>query len=322
MKHKPYTIKIELVRGCTMRCSHCALPEMEWSNSKWQFMEQKTFSKIVDAVANFTPKVRIEFAERGEPSFHPRIIEFIQEARESLPMAQMLLTSNTDNIKKFHGNWEAYVIWIKTLFGSGLNIAMLDAYSSDRWKGLNNAFKDISGIEVKDFYKDNTHPYTYHSPKFQQIILVNGTPKHTNAIRHFQNMGGNVNVAKARKDRFEVLDCSSPLIKSCARPFREIVFHYDGNVPLCCNDWKEETIIANIHSENNLEKIWEKFDPYRRHLILKERNKIAPCYKCSERSGFRIGLEKWLWDNQAPISSPRQNKNIRMFFNEKNSGRS
>jgi len=262
---------------------------MSWVNEEFKFMSGETFVAIVEEAAVWPKKFRMEFAERGEPSFHPHLPEFIEFARKRLSKVQIMLTTNGSNIKTL--GKEAYRNWVIDLLENrGLNIIMIDAYATMRYETLKELFP-----EGKLFYEEGVHPYRYNSPKFKQIILVGKHHGEKDIIRMFQNMGGSVDTEKAASLGYDVLNLpdEQSLKKSCVRPFREIVFHYDGTVPLCCNDWKEETVIGKAGQP--IEEIWGNYDEYRKLLMKKDRSKLKPCDKCSERAGFRVGLENWTW---------------------------
>lgn len=288
-RHLPFTVKIELVRGCTRRCPFCALPYMEWVKESWRFMPDSIFRYIIDDMVGWRDKCRVEFAERGEPSLHPDIIDYIKYARKRLPKIQMMMTSNGDMIYKL--GEEEFVDLVREMFAAGLNILMLDCYSIRRYERMKRLFP-----ESKLFFEDGIHPYSYRGPNFEQIILVcEVVGRARDRIRVLQNMGGSVDVKVAMDAGYIVTDVNESLSKMCVRPFREIVIHYDGTVPLCCNDWKEEGVIGNV-KDNYLYELWDKLDYARRLLLKKDRASLMPCAVCSERVGFRVGLEMGWFD--------------------------
>jgi hypothetical protein len=257
---------------------------MPWVDQAWGFMGKAVFYNVVDDLIGWREKCRIEFAERGEPSYNKHLPDFIRYARAKLPKIQMMVTTNGDNIN--HLGPEGYEAWVRDLMDDGLNIIMIDGYDEERYSLLRNLFPDADL-----FYEDSVHPYKYHSPKHKQIILVGEVVgRAQDGIRVFQNMGGSVDVARAIELGYRVTDTSEPLKKMCVRPFREIVIHYDGAVPLCCNDWKEEGIIGSV-LDSHLFELWDAMDDARRLLIAKDRASLMPCAVCSERAGFRVGLE-------------------------------
>lgn len=263
MSHNPYTIKIELVRGCTIRCPFCAIRTMDWKDEKWQFMTEVLYKKIVDDIAVFTPKVRIEFAERGEQSFHPKLVEFIRYMRVNVPKSQMTLISNGDYYKK---NKSSFTAWVDSLFTAGLNFLMFDNYDAERFEEFKTLFPD-----AKLFYDDNVNPYHYVGPKEKCIILVDGECKDNVGIRRYHNAAGSVDVQFARNAGFDINTTDKPLNSMCTHPFREIEIHYNGIVPLCCLDWKEDAIIGDVNV-TKLEDIWKSMDPYRKLLLEHKRS--------------------------------------------------
>ena len=280
--HNPYNIKIELVRGCTMKCPFCAFPEMSWVNDSMKFMDGVTYANIVDQIAEWLPKPRIEFAERGEQSFHPKLKEYIADMRAKVPMAQITITTNGDTINKYK---DKYVDWINSLLDAGLNFAMIDCYTEERYNRFKALFPKAALL-----YEQGVNPYHYVGPKEKTVLLVDGTHKANHKIRRWHNVGGNANVRKAREAGYDMHDAPEPMKSMCVHPFREIEIHYDGTVPLCCVDWNEEAIIGNTN-KTSLVDIWKALDPYRKVLLQKRRDLLNPCKKCSERAGFRVGLE-------------------------------
>ena len=228
-KHLPYTIKIELVRGCTMRCPFCALPEMEWVNDPWQFMSEEVYKRIIDDLAQWRPKVRIEFAERGEQTFHKNLIPYVQYLRDKLPKAQLTITSNGDTLQKFKNDLQKYKAWVMSLLDAGVNVMMLDCYTKERYAIFQELFSDSISL----FYEDNFHPYRYIGPKTRVILLVDGTIGEDHIIRTWHNAAGSVNVAVAKAAGYNCADVTEPLKKMCIRPFREMEIHYDGKVLFC-----------------------------------------------------------------------------------------
>ena len=283
-RHNPFTVKIEPVRGCTQRCPFCAYSNMPWQDEPFRFMEMDLFKKIVNDLAGWAPKHRMEFAERGEPTMHPQILQFLAYARLALPKVQLTITTNGDRLQNKRQEFEE---WVSEAFEHGANFIMIDCYWQERYEQMQLLFPEAS-----DFFDNGIHPYKYVGPKHKEIILVNAAPGMDNIIRFYQNQGGNVDVVKARSVGYDIPDVGKPLEKMCVRPFRELVIHYDGTIPICCNDWREETPIAKFPNDGSLEKIWDEWvDVFRYRLLKKDRATIPTCAKCSERAGFRVGLE-------------------------------
>lgn len=87
-------------------------------------------------------------------------------------------------------------------------------------------------------------------------------------ITTFQNRGGNV----ALKPVY---------VKSCNLP-EHIVFGYNGDVILCCNDYMRTAVFGNIHKQP-LWRIWDDYADVRRK-IRRGKYSLPVCRKC-------VGLE-------------------------------
>ena len=295
MAHNPYAIKLELVRGCTARCPFCALRHMEWVDEPYEYMAEKTFVKIMEDLKTWLPKFRLEFANRGEPTLHPKLVEFTKIAREVNPQCQILLTSNTDLSKKNGMDW--YVNLIKSFYEAGGNVVLLDCYVANRYKDVSEAFEsrhdDFPFIEYF-FGESEFNPYYYRKPKFKALVIKdasveNGSTKE-NAILHYHNQGGNASVNMKALKIWRIKQIDEPMEKMCVRPFRELTIHYDGTVPICCDDWREQAVISHVKKES-LKNIWfNSFNKRRKQLLNKDRSS-EPCNKCTVGAGSRVGLE-------------------------------
>ena len=78
---------------------------------------------------------------------------------------------------------------------------------------------------------------------------------------------------------------------TCTKVFREMFIRWDGNVSLCCDDFRGQYFIANALQEDlRLRDIWnhERFQAARIRLFNKDRT-FKPCYGCNcppNRAGF------------------------------------
>lgn len=290
-----------------MRCSFCALPEMPWAEEPWKLMEVELFEKIVEDLRRWRPKHRMEISERGEPTFHPRALDFLRIARDGLPKAQLTMLTNGDLINKL--GRRGFRDWTEEAFDAGLNILMLDCYDSERYRTMCDLFPD-----AEDFFEDNSHPYTYRSSKTRTMIVVDATPGRDNLIRTYHNYAGTVNAARAQRAGFPIDHPERPLRRECYRPFRELVIHFDGEVPLCCLDWHHHYVAGRFPADGSLEEIWHGgLDPARRELLALNRAGIRPCSRCSERTGFRFALERdWFGEriSPAPETEPQPTQSL------------
>ena len=99
------------------------------------------------------------------------------------------------------------------------------------------------------------------------------------------------------KTRKLVNRCGSAFAKNhsrdhsrCAKPFREMVFDYEGNLLLCCHDFRREMLTGNISKYSTIDELWNNptIEMYRKLLYNKCRS-VFPCNGCDSMS-YRVGL--------------------------------
>lgn len=297
-RHNPYTVKPEFTRGCTMRCVFCGLRHQEWAEGDWENIEPAFFEQYCKALGEWLPKCRMEIANRGEQTFHPQFLEMIAMARKYVPKVQILVTTNTDLIR-VHGP-EGFRDWTEQAMATGVNIFLMDCYTKKRLAEIQDCLKDMSyGTYFEnDLGEGAEHitPYGYHGPNYKAIVVKDASPAPKESILlQYHNQGGNANVEDnpaALKMYPNVSLPQEPVQRMCVRPFREFPMWFDGSVPICCDDWADQRIIGKF-PDNSLPELWDMYDESRMNLLHKDREANGlPCKFCTERSGFRWGLEK------------------------------
>jgi len=277
--NEPWSVQVEATFGCTRLCRFCGLRSVKNRPLEdVKFMTLETADMISKQLGEWFDHKRVEFALRGEPTLNPNITEIIKTFRVNFKKGQFMLSTNGDIIKK---NPEL----VDMLFENGLNILMIDMY--DRNYEFWHDFVKQFNYKAYNFYEDKVTPYRYYSHKTKMIILMPDIVEHNkeSSVRVLNNQAGN-----AYAPDLGILPLSVPLRRRCHLPFREVSIYYNGNVPICCMDYKEKFIIGNIH-EKNLKEIWdsEKFNAVRKVLYYGLREKIDPCKRCNYQ-GNKLGL--------------------------------
>ncbi len=281
---KPYNTQIELVEGCNRMCEFCGIYGI------WQHKSQRKIRTMGLPLAKQVAKnlgkwwekgKRIEFAMHGEPTLHPNLLKIVSIFRKHNPRAQIQLTTNGLKLTKS---------LVEDLLDRGLNILMVDTYvQQDKILNVLNSTKYQD--KMVDFYESGFNPYYFHSNKIQTIVVIKALDEmnRKDKKRVILNHAGNLNPKYLKK--FNTGIVPAPLQKKCSRPFREIVVHWDGTIPLCCIDWKHEFIVGKFPADGSLETIWNS-DIFMksRHLLYHKERWMRPCYKCDYNGGFRLGL--------------------------------
>jgi len=272
----PWAIQVEPVFGCTRLCRFCGLRSVKPDKPK--FMSIELAYKISKELGEWFEKKRVEFALRGEPTLHPQITDIISTFRDNFPKGQFLIATNGDIIKN---NGEL----VDKLFASGLNILLIDIYDDNYswWKEYVRTF----GIRYYEFYRDGMNPYRYHGFKKKFIVLMDSVArnKRKHIVRYLNNQAGNVFAPE-----LGLAPLIRPKKQRCQIPFREISIFYDGTVPICCMDYREECVLGKF-PDQSLKDIWYGDNAYlvRCHLYDKRRDLITPCKRC-DYVGKKVGL--------------------------------
>lgn len=269
----PFALQIELVEGCTLACTFCGINGIRTMPGMFKFMTMETAEDIVVELARLNWNPRIEFAMHGEPSLHPQRNEIISLFRRKLGKnASMVMFSNgsgflTDASARINGLLEA-----------GLNTLGLDAYEH-----VNIVPRVMEQYDGK--YPVHKYPMeidqNLHSGRrvgHRDIVVIKDIVK-AEAGNHSKlntHCGGG-------KEPGEVLQ------RRCAKPFRELSIRWDGNVAICCNDFRGIYKIGGI-DEMPLDAIWNhsRFMAARKMLMQSDRN-FDPCRHCNATS-MRVGL--------------------------------
>lgn len=288
MQTPPFTINIEPTEGCNLGCSFCGLQGMRKHGTKpWKFMTLETAERIATEIQRVGWKAKIVFANHGEPTLNPNFVQIVSIFRDKLPNA--IFHMYTNGI--VYGNSKTPNKDIKAIFNAGINNILVDCYSE-------KSFAFVERIKHKNIVVLEPGVEYYTHKQEQRILLVPSieSDNKNKATRRLANHAG----------------AAAPLDKSfnnkrCAMPFRELTFRWDGNVSLCCDDFRGAYPIGNIH-DMDIEAIWNhpRFEAARIMLYNYDRN-FTPCDGCTNIS-MRVGF---LPDPSGKETLPKITKDIR-----------
>lgn len=288
MIEKPWTLKVEFTRGCNLACKFCPIYADPAAYETKSYMEPALLDRFASDYARFKPDTRIELTLRGEPTLNPEAEKLLRILRARLPRSQISMFTNGVLILKDPG------LAIR-LIEAGVNILNIDCYNGtyDRFQRLMESTLRWSGAHLRDFRTFSAYKRHPHGELLRVVNLVPdiGDSDRLVAVRVIHNNAGNADAATL-KERWGVEPLTAPLKKGCARPFREFVLYSDGTVPLCCHDWKAESVMGRYPLET-IEEIWfgEAHQAALAALYRKDRSG-APCASCDYGGGFRLGLLK------------------------------
>lgn len=267
-KYRPYSVNIETVQGCNRRCDFCGTMGME---KKIHFADMNVIKHTLSLLreANFTGSIR--FAAHGEPTLNPDIAKIVRLARIALPKVALNLFTNGTVIEKKPK-------LVDDLFAAGLNNLIVDEYSDHLvGKFIENdpvcqkyqIVREGAGVELIS-----------KNPKARRICIV-------------PPIDGEKNSAKRRlcnQCGAGMPPLKEPLSMRCSVVFREMTVRNNGDVCLCCNDFRGYFKVGNIMECGSLDQIWfhPRFEAARRILFTGNRT-FFPCNICNVRPN-RPGL--------------------------------
>lgn len=268
----PFTIQVEPTEGCNLGCSFCGLQGMKHKGkTPWNFMTLETAKRIASEIERVGWNSKIVFALHGEPTLNKQFIEIVSIFRKHLPKTVFHLYTNGC---KFNHVADANE-YLQKVFNAGIDNIVLDCYSD------NGDWRFIEKLNDKSVVVEYGKGIPLHTSNRKKRILKLPPiqlDKENTSTRRLANHAG----AAFPLD-------SSFNNKRCTMPFREMCFRWDGNVNLCCDDFRGKYPIANIHNMD-IEEIWNhpRFQAARVMLYNYNRD-FTPCWGCTNIS-MRVGF--------------------------------
>ena len=277
-QYPPLQIEIEPTAGCTLGCKFCGLRGIRPKGTKpWKFLTIENAEKIARKIRMERWKSKIEFCGHGEPTLNKDLLEIIKIFRWELPFNDMSMMTNGVGFR--NGNFDLKT-FCKELEKLDFNDIVFDVYSKNGdWNVVE---------EIKDEYDITIMGDEKGGKSFSNKILKNNLrvllyplelPNHP-AWRKLQNHCGAAAPLDYKREH-----------TVCTKLFRELFIRWDGNVALCCDDFRGQYQIANILDDSlSVKEVWnhERFQAARIRLFNKDRT-FLPCHGCDcppNKAGF------------------------------------
>ena len=289
----PHVLIVEHYNQCNLRCRFCArtyTPEPE------RKMDVELFRAIVDDVATWVKRIRVDLTPIGEPFMNDLLFEYVKLASERIPKPYILVFSNGVLLAR---RPELMV----EFFECGGHQLVIDIYVPellpivlDRVEGIRKRLESL-GVEVYQYRDDvgcideegkvhRIHLY-WHKGSKRYLIVNHACSVETQGrgrVRRFHNMGGHL------PPGIPGIDYHVDVHRHCMRPHRELVVDYHGCVRLCCQCIWNDIVAGKFPDDGSLADIWnnELMWVYRwflRHA--KAKRVLPPCSRCSYHGSFR-----------------------------------
>jgi radical SAM protein with 4Fe4S-binding SPASM domain len=288
----PLSLSIELSEGCNLRCNFCGIAGIqEKQGHGYKFMKPETLESLMRQVADLGWNSRIGFAMRGDPTAHPEYARMISIVHEYRPKTTKLLLTNAGGLLRKPGP----VANVMSLFDAGLTVLGLDHYTDIKFvpkvlEALSEHGRLTSGKMHKlgfMFYEypqdPEGNPHTRRNAKTRTLVRIrdiawtnsNDKKGNHNRLSNHAGSGAPPNESMAGK--------------RCVLPFRQLAIHQDGEVAICCNDWRGVYRCGNVVTDG-VAAVWQSAAMgAAREMLGQGKREFAPCKGCDHRS-YRVGL--------------------------------
>ena len=289
----PYTVAIDPSNLCNFKCNFCAIQsKREQLAFKKQMMDMELFEKIMDDLAEFPEKLKVlRMNGNGEPLLNPYMPEMIKYAKDkniadfiefitngsrlSPELNQRLIDSGVDRIR--------------------ISVEALDEEGYQKIAGTKIDFNAFLG-NIKDLHdrSDNCEIYC----KIVDVAVPTEEDKNI-----FFELFGEIcdrifidNVIPLWSDFEEIKDRMTNSEKSksvgmhgqeiknvkiCPYPFYYLIINQDGEVTVCCADWKRKLIVGDLKNQS-LKEIWTGtvLRDFWKDMLKGKKERYEMCQKC------------------------------------------
>lgn len=289
-RYRPNIVQIETVQGCNRRCRFCGTRGIE---RKFHFADVNTIYHTCELIKAAELNCRILLAGHGEPTLHPEIVRIVRAVRTLLPRNMIHLFTNGTVIEKNPS-------MVVDLFAAGLNDLVFDEYRDHRVGAFVRSDPICQSYRIEE-QGSGTPLFAAKNAKHQRICVVppiDGTEN--TASRKLNNHCG-----------AGMKPLGKPMEAKCTIIFRDFYVRWDGNVAMCCNDFRGEYYVTNIMECHTFEEAYfhERMESARKFLMEGDRGAVHPCDVCSARA-IRPGL---LPDAQGRQTMPKPTEKDRMI---------
>ena len=230
-------------------------------------MSFETIEEVLKQLREINFDGFIELAGRGEPSLHPEFEKVVNLVTQQPRTWKVRVTTNGYRIKKL---WNGVYQKVDELILNTYTNSKEYEDRLQRYARLNN------GTPVEQYFKPDT----------LDVGQINALPgqKDTRNGKYFKYAFNN------RAGWFSEEVVNSP----CYHPMRQIFIDYHGNYQMCCNDWKYQIKIGNIHERGMIDMYLNdpKMNRIRWALLNGQRREILPCSMCDDDQGGKEPVRK------------------------------
>lgn len=271
----PLCISFEASDLCNFKCVMChhGNPEYNMYSHANQNMKMELFQKCINELIEWSKKTEkkvkvIKLYSLGEPLINPNIVDMVRIVKEADICDTLEITSNASLLTEDVG---------KGLVDYGLDIFRVSIYSVDKKRNAeitqsvvdpekirNNIrkmkdYRDIQGKKYPFISAKMIDSYSEENGLFIQKYSGIADEAYIDKIMDYSGNGKVIEKYYKDKSKEAFLDSRRTRIvqcrKSCRYPFTHMTVKGNGQVVVCCADWKQKTLIGDANKAS-LREIW------------------------------------------------------------------
>lgn len=285
----PYSLAVDPSNVCNFKCNFCAIQSKKCELPfKKQLMKKELFYKIVDDIARFPEKLKVlRINGQGEPLLNPDLPQMIHYAKQKRiadfieiitngsclnpELNQRLIDSGIDRIR----------ISIEALDSAGYAEIANVKLDYDKFLANIRDLHERSGkCEIYCKIVDAAVPTKAEQEKFfdmyedicDRFFVDNVIPlwSEFDEVKDYMNTDQKGMHGQKLKN-----------VAVCPFSFYSLIVNSDGEVTVCCADWKRKLVVGNIEKSSFME-IWNG-DTLRHFwidMLRGKKNQYEMCAKC------------------------------------------
>lgn len=277
-----HSIQIQTIDACNSKCIMCPSKSI---NHTHQEIEDYLFEKLINEIKDLIHKnkiiknVKILLFAQNEPLLDSKLFKRIDFIKKIIPGSIIRISTNNLLLDKYKNkivaaNFDELYISLYGYDYKSFNKCTQLQINENEYKKITNAINYIKENSNKKIIVDNSWIKDNKTGKMKFQIYSSRAGYYTNKILHKKLTGCNWHRDKGW-----------------------LMIHANGDVFLCCMDWKKETVYGNI-KKMSLENIFRRNKFH--EIILKTQGKIPSeknfiCKRCEwAKSSYNEQNEKTL----------------------------
>ncbi len=275
----PLEIQIETNTACNATCIMCPYPEVSKELPAGR-MDRALYDSILDQCASEPSVWRLEPFLNNEPFTDVRMVEWIALAKQRVPQALVTVTTNGSLVTPKIAD---------RLVQSGLDAIWFSFNGSTK-----ATYERIMGLSF-DKVKSNIDYLLAVKPASLRVFtnMIETEPMKDEIaenIAHWRGLGvesgssplvnraGNVR----NFDDLNYQPVGADAVRICDLLFHKMYIGYNGDVLLCCMDWRRRVVLGNVRRQS-LREIWhgDLYRHYRQLHVEGRARELDLCRECT-----------------------------------------